>query len=154
MKIQIDSRLIQLTEFVHASCKDDVPEKVQGQLFRFGSVLVCGCIERSIEIIIIERLRHRAHERVLNFVRSHFKSGRNFDCKAIQELLGRFDRNWAKKFEVFLKDNPDMSERISSCYSVRNSVAHGGASSMGSKTLREMIEVCHRLVDGVIEATK
>lgn len=69
------------------------------------------------------------------------------------QLLSRFDPEWHQRFQSFLKAHPDLSERVSSCYAVRNSVAHGGTMNIAGQRLREYFEVGKRLVDGVINAT-
>jgi HEPN superfamily RiboL-PSP-like protein len=126
MRQELDSRFRAIEEFVEYSCSAGVPEQVQSYLFRFGTVLICGNIERSVEIIVLSRLKHRAHPRVLSFIKSHFLRGTNLDCAAVEQLLNRFDSGWYRSFCKFIEENPDVKEGISSCYSVRNSVAHGG----------------------------
>ncbi|WP_143132007.1 HEPN domain-containing protein [Methylobacterium sp. 174MFSha1.1] len=154
MQYQLDSRFVALKKYVNYACASQESDEIKGNLYRFGTVLICGNIERCVEIITLERLAHRAHPRVLNFVKSHFKRGNNFDCGAIIQLLNRFDPNWAKSFEKFLESNIDVTDGISSLYVVRNSVAHGGAQSVGSQRLTELYEVSQRLINGLVEATK
>jgi hypothetical protein len=89
----------------------------------------------------------------LNFVKSHFLRGTNFDCAAIEQLLNRFDSGWYRSFQKFIEDNPEIKEGISSCYSVRNSVAHGGTMSVGSARLRELFDVSRRLIDAIARCT-
>jgi hypothetical protein len=153
MQHELETRLRNVEAFVNKACSSDIPEDIQSYLFRYGTVLICGNIERSIEIIILSRLTHRAQPRVLNFVKSHFLRGTNFDCSAIEQLLNRFDPGWYRAFEKFVSDNPDVKEGVTSCYAVRNSVAHGGAGSVGGKRLRELYEASKRLIEGVVEAT-
>ncbi|MDF1585247.1 HEPN domain-containing protein [Marinimicrococcus flavescens] len=153
MQHQIDLRFHKLESFIQQSFAHDLSEEVQSYLSRFGAVLICGNVERSCEIIILHRLEKRAHPRVLNFVKSHFKRGMNLDCTAIEQLLARFDPGWQKNFKAFIDSNSAVEEGISSCYAVRNSVAHGGQMSVGKKRLRELFDLSKKLVDGIIEAT-
>lgn len=153
MRLQIDSRSKALSEYI-AKCESaGVPEELQSYLFKFGTVLICGFVERSLETIILGRLSNRAQGRVLEFVKSHFQRGTNYDCNAIGQLLGRFDTDWRKLFMRFVEDNPDIREGISSCYAVRNSVAHGGSAGIGVKRLRELLQISQRLVEALIQAT-
>jgi RiboL-PSP-HEPN len=153
MQQELDSRFRAIQAFVEQSCAAVVPEQVQGYLFRFGTVLICGYVERSMEIIILSRLKRKAHPRVLNFVKSHFSRGSNFDCAAVEQLLNRFDATWYRSFCRFVEDNPDVKEGISSCYSVRNSVAHGGTMSVGSARLKELLSISQKLIDGIVRST-
>lgn len=56
MQLQLDSRYKAVEAFVSEASNADVPERIQSYLFRFGTVLICGNLERSIEIIILGRL--------------------------------------------------------------------------------------------------
>src|SRR5262245_60036579 len=153
MQQQLENRFRAVEAFVHQSSAARVPEEIRSYLFRFGTVLICGNIERSVEIIILSRLTSRAHPRVLNFVTSHFSRGTNVDCAAIGQLLNRFEPGWYRSFQKFVDDNEDVKDGVSSCYSVRNSVAHGGTMSVGGARLRELLNMSRRLIDGVVDAT-
>ncbi|WP_366525522.1 HEPN domain-containing protein [Devosia sp.] len=153
MQAQLDSRFLALETFIKQCQGKDVSEQIQSQLCRFGAVLVCGNVERCVEVILLNRLNSRAHPRVLNFVKSHFQRGNNFDCAAIGQLLVRFDTDWYGHFVKFVETNPDVKEAIASCYAVRNSVSHGGTSSVGLKRLIELVALSRRLIDGVVQAT-
>src|SRR5215211_493083 len=133
MQFQLDTRYNAVEAFVTEASTADVPERIQSYLFRFGMVLICGNVERSIEIIILDRLASKAHPRILSFVKTHFQRGTDFDCAAVEQLLQRFDPDWYRAFSAFVESNPDIKEGISSCYVVRNSVAHGGTMSVGKK---------------------
>jgi hypothetical protein len=151
---EIEQRAKQLETYLIKATDRTLPEETQAHLVRFGTVLVCGYVERSLEIIITERLNKKAHPRVINFIRSQFKRGRNMDCEAIGQLLVRFDPEWKKRFEAFVTANPQIESAMSSCYSVRNSVAHGGSSSLGARQLKELLDSSIKLIDGIIEVTK
>ena len=154
MRHQLDSRITEIERFIARATARDVPEELQSYLARFGAVLVCGFVERSVETIIVERLNRRAHERVLNFIRSHFKRGTNYDKDAIEQLLLRFDSNWYRNFRTFIESNQDVEVGISSLYGVRNSVAHGGTNSLEPKRLTELFDISKKLIEGLIKATE
>lgn len=144
---------ISLDAYINRVCGAGVPEEFLPDLLKFGTVLICGTVEQCVQIIILHRLQARAHPKVLNFVKSHFRRGMNLDCPAIGQLLARFDGEWYRKFERFVADNDDVKEGISSAYGIRNSVAHGGSSGVGSKRLKELFDTSKRLIDGVVDAT-
>jgi hypothetical protein len=154
MQQQLDSRFAAVKAYIDQASAPAIPEQVQSSLFRFGTVLICGNIERCIEIVILSRLTNRAQPRVLNFVKSHFMRGTNSDCQAIGQLLNRFDSEWYRAFCRFVDNNPAVKEGIASCYAVRNSVAHGGAGSVGGARLRELLTVSEALITAVVEATR
>ena len=58
----------------------------------------------------------------------------------------RFDSEWGRKFEKFVEENNRVKEGVSSCYSVRNSVAHGGGQSLGPNALKQFYDATLTLV--------
>jgi len=76
----------------------------------------------------------------MSFLKAYFKRGTNYDCDQISQLLYRFDTTWGHDFEEFVEKNSAVREGISSCYAVRNSVAHGGGQSLGPRTLLQYYE--------------
>jgi hypothetical protein len=149
----VSSRLGELDNYVVKVTDPKVDPELAAYLSKFGAVLVCGTIERCVELIILERLQQRAHPRVLNFIKAHFKRGTNYDCEAIKQLLMRFDTDWGRKFEIAVSAQSALTESVTSCYSVRNSVAHGGGGSMGGARLRELAAVARSLIELVEKAT-
>ena len=91
--------------------------------------------------IVLTRLTKKAHPRVLSFISSDFKRGRNMDCEAIAQLLNRFGSGWYREVTDFVKSNSDLKKAVSSCYAVRNSVAHGGTGSLGANRLSELLDL-------------
>jgi len=83
---------------------------------------------------------------VTPFLRAYFKRGTNYDCEQISQLLYRFDTDWGRAFEAYIDANGQISESISSCYAVRNSVAHGGWQSLGPRILRQYYDASFDLV--------
>jgi len=149
----IEKRFRALDEQIELACNVR-DEEASENLRRYGTVLICGFVERSIEVILLERLRSLAHPRVLNFVKSHFKRGTNYNCEAICQLLQRFEPAWKDRFRDFMDKNEREVDGLSSTYSVRNSVAHGGTGGISATTLRERREDAKKIVDAVIEATR
>lgn len=154
MQLQLDARYQAVADFITEAAKSGVPPVAQADLYRFGTVLVCGYIERAMEIITVDRLSTRAQPRVLNFIRSHFKRGRNFDCTAAAELLSRFDSDWYRKFDAFVQANGSVKEGVSSCYGLRNTIAHGGTATVSLKRLNELLDSAKAMIDAVVDATR
>lgn len=148
----IEERFKLLEQQVELACNAS-DEEVAANLRRFGTVLICGFVERSIEVILLERLKPLAHPRVLNFVKSHFKRGTNYNCDVICNLLERFEPEWKNKFKHFMDNNEKQVDALSSTYSVRNSVAHGGSGGINAITLRERRDDVKKIVDALIKAT-
>jgi hypothetical protein len=153
MQLQLVSRYKKLTDFIDTACSMDDGDPTGDQLRRFGAVLVCGYVERSIEIIVVERLKKKAQPQVLNFVKSHFKRGTNFKCAAIRQLLTRFDEDWAKSFDDWVQNNDQRVAGIESIYYVRNSVAHGGTVGIKKASLLRYAEDAKVVVDQVLVCT-
>lgn len=154
MQLQLDSRYDAVVRFIADASSSGVPPAVQAHLYRFGTVLVCGYVERSVEIIMIERLTKKAQPQVLNFIRSHFKRGQNLNTGAVSDLLNRFDADWYRKFEAFLASNESVKVGISSCYGLRNTIAHGGTATVTQKRLSELLDAAKKMVDAIVDATK
>lgn len=154
MQHAINSRERKLDDFFRRAKKQTVDEEVTSDLARLGAVLACGYIERCVEVIILERLTARAHERVLKFIKTHFKKGTNYDCEAISQLLERFDVGWAKKFRSDLAKNEQLATSLSSLYVLRNSIAHGGDQNRGLAGVEALYEDCKSIVMVLVDATK
>jgi RiboL-PSP-HEPN len=123
-------------------------------LAKFGAVQICGFVERSVEIVVLERLTGRAHSRVVSFVKGHFKRGTNYDCEAICQLLARFDLEWEAKMRAFLKANDNLNEAMKSAYTLRNAIAHGGQASRGLAGVIDLYKDAKKIVEALVECTE
>jgi RiboL-PSP-HEPN len=143
---QIEQRFIALEKLVVAASTKGLDEQHASYLCRLGSVLVCGNLERCVEILITERIGSRSAPQVTPFLRAYFKRGTNYDCETILHLLYRFDPEWGRTFDAYIKKNSQITESVSSCYAVRNSVAHGGGQSLAPRSLRQYLDASFTLV--------
>ncbi|WP_156309539.1 HEPN domain-containing protein [Novosphingobium sp. AAP93] len=153
MRLEIFNRENAIDIYLKRIVKNDVPEDLQSELRVYAVVQICGYIERSMEVIILDRLQARGHPRLLEFVKSHFKIGINFKCPAIKSLLERFDLKWARSFQDFLDDHDEVVEAIGSAYTLRNQAAHGNAPSVGIVRVRELFDNAKIVIQAVIDAT-
>jgi hypothetical protein len=153
LSLAIESRKRQLDAYFGRAAAAAVPDEVKSDLARHGAVLVCGFVERSVEIVIMERIQRRAQPRVLSFVRSHFKRGTNYDCEAIAQLLDRFDVVWGRKFRGFFTARDDLVQALHSSYDLRNSIAHGGDANRGLLGVQELYVSAKAVIDGLEAAT-
>lgn len=149
----IEQRFEKLERQIEIACFTEDPQIADG-LRRYGTVLICGFVERSVEVVILERLKNRAHPKVINFVKSHFKKGSNYHCETISQLLERFEPSWRDHFRKFMEGNAKQVDALLSTYNVRNSVAHGGDHGISAAVLKERCADAKLVVDAVIEATK
>ena len=149
----IDQRFERLAKQVEIACNTDDVE-LGAILRRYGTVLICGFVERSVEIIILERLRSRAHPKVIKFVKTYLTKGTNYNCNAICHLLDRFDSKWKDSFKDFMEKNEKEVESLSSVYSIRNSVAHGGDFGISAHVLRERCVDAKKVIDALILSTR
>lgn len=143
MGFEIENRFIALEKVVNRACAKNLDEEQASYLCKLGSVLICGNLERCVEIVVTSRLS-RSPPQVASFLKSYFKKGTNYDCEAICNLLFKFDTEWGRRLETSLTDSVKSS--ISSCYAVRNSVAHGGGQSLGPTILRQYFDASFVLV--------
>lgn len=152
MYLGIENREKSLGEFIVRCSGPDVPVDVQDAMRVHSVVQVCGYIERSMEIVIIERIQNKAHPKVIEFIKSYFKKGTNFRCPAIKYFLERFDSKRAREFQDFIDKNDDVLELVNSAYTLRNQAAHGTPINVGDKRLAELFDGAKRVVQAVIDA--
>ncbi|WP_076860027.1 HEPN domain-containing protein [Bradyrhizobium mercantei] len=146
MSFEIEQRFSELEKLVQSASARGLDEKTASYLCKLGSVLICGNLERCVEHLVLEKVGNASHPRVSNFLKGHFKSGRNYDCENIQQLMFRFDIDWGRAFEAFVIGNERMKVEVASCYAVRNSVAHGGGQSLGPARLKQFFDATFTLV--------
>ena len=146
MFFAIEQRFIALDKLIRAAQAKGLDEQTASYFCKLGSVLICGNLERCIELILSERISSRSPPQVMSFLKAYFKRGANYDCDQISQLLYRFDTTWGRDFEEFVEKNSAVREGISSCYAVRNSVAHGGGQSLGPRTLLQYYDATFTLV--------
>lgn len=154
MSFEIEQRFKRLDELIVAAANKSLDERTASYICRLGSVQICGNLERCVELILIARLADRSPKQVGNFLRRYFERGTNYDCERICQLLYRFDSKWGHAFEDFVKANDLLKESISSCYAVRNSVAHGGTQSLGPQILRQYYEASLEVVTKLEETVR
>lgn len=145
MAFEIEQRFIALEKLVIAANVKGLDEQHAAYLCKLGTVLVCGNLERCVEILITTRLS-KSPPQVRTFLKAYFKRGTNYDCEQIVTLLYRLDSDWGKAFEAYLAANANITDSISSCYAIRNSVAHGGGQSLGPRLLKQYAEASFQLV--------
>jgi hypothetical protein len=109
-------------------------------------VQICGNLERCIELIIRERFEKRTPPQIDEFLSRFFRRGTNYDCEQICAMLNRFDRDWGRAIEEFLKQDQEVKESINGCYGLRNAIAHGEAPSLGYAMLQQYYDVSQRIV--------
>jgi hypothetical protein len=146
LQFVIEQRFAELEKLVVAVQARGLDEQVASYLCKLGSVLVCGNLEKCVEHLLIEKVGGESQPRVTNFLKTHFRMGRNYDCENILQLMFRFDSDWGRKFEKFVEENSRIKEGVSSCYAVRNSVAHGGGNSFGPSALKQYYDATLTLV--------
>jgi len=140
VSFEIEQRFKQLGDLINTAAAKDLDERTASYFCKLGSVLICGNLERCVELVLTARIADRSPPQVGNFLRRFFGRGTNYDCERICQLLYQFDSGWGHDFEDFLKGHDHLKESISSCYAVRNSVAHGGGQSLGPSILKQYFE--------------
>ncbi|WP_162914288.1 HEPN domain-containing protein [Taklimakanibacter lacteus] len=146
MFIGIENRFRAVEKIVLAAQERSLDPALADIYCKLACVLVCGTIERSVEIVIVERVGARSPPQVSSFLRTHFKRGTNYDCEAIQQLLFKFDSGWGHKFEEFVSNNEQIKQSVQSCYALRNSIAHGVGGSLGPRVLKQYYDDSFTLI--------
>jgi hypothetical protein len=151
--LAIESRKQQLDAYFRRAADPAISDEVRSDLAKHGIVLLCGFVERSVETVVMEKIAQRAHPRVENFIRGHFRIGTNYNCEAIAQLLERFDNAWSAKFRKFLENRYDLDEALRSAYALRNSIAHGGTGNRGLRGVQDLYASAKEVVAGMEAAT-
>lgn len=146
MSIGIENRFRELEKLVLAAQAKNLDPQIAAYYCKLGCVMICGAIERSMEILITERIGSRSAPQVTAFLRSFFKRGANYDCEEILLLLHKFDTNWGHGFSDFISNNDQVKSSIASCYAIRNSIAHGGTQSLGPTILKQYYDSSFTLI--------
>jgi hypothetical protein len=142
----IEQRFLALERLIRAAQTKGLDEQTASYFCKLGTVLICGNLERCVELILSEKIASKSPPQVMSFLKGYFKRGSNYDCEQICQLLYRFDTTWGRNFEEFVEKNGEIKEGISSCYAIRNSVAHGGGQSLGPRALLQYYHASFSLV--------
>ena len=146
MAITVESRFRNVEKLVAAAQAKGLDPETASYYCKLGGVMICGAVEQSVGILIIERIGDRSAPQVTLFLRAFFRRGTNYDCEAIKQLLYRFDTNWGNRFTTFVDANDRIKGGVASCYAIRNSVAHGGSVSLSPHILRQYYEDSFNLI--------
>ena len=146
MSIAIESRFREVEKLVVAAQAKNLDPEIAAYYCKLGCVMICGAIERSMEILISDRIGGRSAPQVNSFFRSFFKRGTNYDCEEITQLLYKFDSDWGSRFKEFISINDQVKSSVASCYAIRNSIAHGGSQSLGPKILKQYYDSAFTLI--------
>jgi hypothetical protein len=149
----IETRKRQLDAYFARAIDSKLPEEIQADLAKHGTILICGFIERSVEIVVMDHVNSRSQPRIASFVKGHFRRGTNYDCEAIAQLLDRFDPIWSHKFRAFKTSRDDIVQAVNSAYELRNSVAHGGTANRAIRGVMDLFNAAKEAVDALISVT-
>jgi hypothetical protein len=151
--LAIESRKLQLDVYFDRAITTNIPDEVRSDLARHGTILVCGLVERSVELVIMEKVKQHTNPRIQSFIRGHFRRGANYNCETIAQLLDRFDVEWGRRFRIFMKTNDDLVQAVISAYELRNSIAHGGTGNRGLLGVRSSYFAAKTVVEGLEAST-
>jgi hypothetical protein len=112
--IAIENRFRAVEKLVVAAQAKGLDPEVAAYYCKLGCVMICGAVERSVEILITERVGGRSAPQVNSFLKSYFKRGTNYDCEEISELLYKFDNIWGHKFKAFIANNDQIKSSVAS----------------------------------------
>jgi hypothetical protein len=154
VSLAVENRFGEVEKIVLAAQLRNLDPEIAARYCKLGCVMVCGAIERSVEILITDRVGSRSVPQVKSFLKAFFQRGTNYDCEQIMQLLYRFDSDWGHAFREFVDKNDRIKIAISSCYSVRNSIAHGGGQSLGPVALKEYFDGALSLIANLEQALR
>jgi hypothetical protein len=148
-KDELEIRREKLEIYIKRASEKSLPDDIRSDLSKFGAILLCGLIEKSIENILMSSISQKSHPRIENFFKIFFNKGTNYNCDNIESILQKFDKEWSSKFNSFIKNNNEIKEKINSVYGIRNSIAHGENSGITIHQLKNYFEKSNDLIKEV-----
>ena len=149
MALAVENRFRDAEKIVLAAQTRGLDTEIASYYCKLGCVMICGAVERSVEILITERVATRSAPQIGSFLKSFFRRGTNYNCEEIIALLNRFDTGWGHSFRDFVDKNDRIKIAVSSCYAIRNSIAHGGTQSVGPAALKQYFDGALNLIAGL-----
>jgi hypothetical protein len=147
VSFEIEQRFRALAQLINTATDKNLDELLASYLCRLGSVLICGNLERCVELILTTRFASNpAPPQFGTFLKAYFRRGTNYDCEQIRQLLYRFDERRGQAFDSYVEQKEQIKESLSSCYTVRNSVAHGGGQGIGPASLKQYYDASFELI--------
>ena len=108
--------------------------EMQSHWAKYLCVLVCGFLENSVELCLLDYCRKRTDGNISNFVSSELRAFQNPKMGKILELFGAFSKTW----EESLKRDSEgkISDAGNSIVTNRHMIAHGGKSDISMASLK------------------
>lgn len=110
------------------------------------------CLKESIQNFVDGRGSHKV---ISKYIKDRLKTITNLDAKKLEQTLRLFCKDWGDDFKD--KVSEEMKASLTTVYSNRNNIAHGGDSGITLRQLEQhyaTIKNATRLIDEVIKRTR
>ncbi len=125
---EIDAQLKRLDSLFERTRDLSSDPELLSHWAKYLCVLVCGFLENSVELCLIEYCRKHGDENVNNFVSTELRSFQNPKMGKILELFGSFSKTWEE--DLRQQSEGRISDAINSIVANRHMIAHGGTSQL------------------------
>jgi hypothetical protein len=99
---EIEQRFRKLEELIISATDKNLDELAASYLCRLGSVLICGNLERCVELVLTTRFANRAPPQIGTFIKAYFRRGTNYDCEQIVSCSTASILNGAERSKITL----------------------------------------------------
>lgn len=154
--ISIESRFLSIKKLIENIVRQSKNENIDQEILSYCKkmciVQICGAIERSMEVMIVERIAgNKKNLYMKNYLKYKiFKKGTNFKPEIISSFLGDFNSEWKDKFNSFIVENPTLKGSVNSCYRQRNSISHGeNSSDLRIDTIRQYYDDSFHMLEKI-----
>jgi hypothetical protein len=115
--------------------------QLEAQWATYLTIRLSGFLETSIRHIFLSYCDQKAHPKIIKYIGGSLEASRSQNMKpdVILNLAGSFNKQWKEKLDLYLVDD-GRKEAIESIINIRNSAAHGGASSITYSSVKEYYE--------------
>ena len=116
-------------------------DPVTSYLARFLVVRTCGYIEQTVELSCDAYIKRKSDSRTSSFASSWFGRGANPKPDALVKLVTRFDSEWGRELDTFLRAEDELLWReLSFLVDRRNKIAHGLSENIGVRKSLDLVE--------------
>lgn len=122
-------------------------DEVKSRLAEYLCIRASGLLEKVVKELVIEYVTKSAPQEVKSYIESKIISLTNLEHEKLKRFLQSFSQEWHDQYDSLVTE--DQAQALNSIYGLRNSLAHGGASTISYKRIREHYDKMKNVIDGL-----
>ena len=104
--------------------------KDKSEWAKYLCILVSGFIEASLRVLLEDYVSNKSSSKIQRFLAGYIKDITNCKTSRINEVLEKFDTQWADDFRERIKQKSNITDEIKNSIDTvitnRHKIAHGG----------------------------